>query len=322
MDYAERFSDWHRTPIAAYFSHYEPDTPYKRYWWELAESRVDIAICTARQYLNMVRCPRKVLAVPPVDPQFAIRPLPGGDRPVIGVAGFVDRSGRKGEHLVARLARDLEGKAILTGTGDGWPVPTRLRKFGELPEWYNNLDVFLCTSLIEGIPMPPLEALACGVPVVIPRGVGMLDDLIGEGIYRYQAGDYDSMRHALDMALSEDYDREAIRASVASCTPEAWAASVAAALQQKAVQGVIIESDRHGQRGVCFNPSIGIQGVQTQPGARLCAQTYQQFQSLNWDTGGSNARRMIQTCLGQKVSIPQLGYRGFKRPWRPPLWRP
>lgn len=32
IDYAERLTDWHATPIAAYFSHYEPDQPYKRLW--------------------------------------------------------------------------------------------------------------------------------------------------------------------------------------------------------------------------------------------------------------------------------------------------
>jgi hypothetical protein len=45
----------------------------------------------------------------------------------------------------------------------------------ELAEWYNDLDVFLCTSINEGSPNTIFEAAACGV-TVISTEVGMCDD--------------------------------------------------------------------------------------------------------------------------------------------------
>jgi hypothetical protein len=42
-------------------------------------------------------------------------------------------------------------------------------------DWYNGLDVFLCTSACEGTPSPVFEAAACGVPV-ISTDVGMVKD--------------------------------------------------------------------------------------------------------------------------------------------------
>ncbi len=120
IEYAQRFSDWHKTPVAAYFSHYEPMTPYKKFWWESAQRSVDIKTITADQYGAML--PGRIIKVtPPVDPEFYPRKRKPNEIPRVGVSGFVDRSGRKGEKLVARLAGDLEDKAIVVASGVGWP---------------------------------------------------------------------------------------------------------------------------------------------------------------------------------------------------------
>jgi glycosyltransferase involved in cell wall biosynthesis len=73
--------------------------------------------------------------------------------------------------------------------------------------------------------MPPLEALACGVRVVIPRGVGLLDELKDEdGIHRYKCGDVRDMARALEEAAFPDgkTDPFALRAVVSPYTVEAW----------------------------------------------------------------------------------------------------
>ena len=44
----------------------------------------------------------------------------------------------------------------------------------EMTQWYQTLDLFLCTSAHEGTPMPPLEAAASGVPV-LTTDVGDMD---------------------------------------------------------------------------------------------------------------------------------------------------
>ena len=49
----------------------------------------------------------------------------------------------------------------------------------EMPEYYSKIDLYICTSSIEGTPNPVLEAMACGVPV-ISTDVGVVPEVFGE----------------------------------------------------------------------------------------------------------------------------------------------
>jgi glycosyltransferase involved in cell wall biosynthesis len=49
---------------------------------------------------------------------------------------------------------------------------------GELPAWYRAAEVFVYPSLFEGFGLPPLEAMACGCPV-ITSGRGSLGEVLG-----------------------------------------------------------------------------------------------------------------------------------------------
>ena len=55
----------------------------------------------------------------------------------------------------------------------------RMIPHNEMPEYYNKIDIYICTSEIEGTPNPVLEAMACGVPV-ISTNVGVVKDLFGK----------------------------------------------------------------------------------------------------------------------------------------------
>lgn len=50
--------------------------------------------------------------------------------------------------------------------------------FEDMPEFYRQLDVFVCTSVMEGTPNPVLEAMACGIPVV-SSDVGIVTEAVG-----------------------------------------------------------------------------------------------------------------------------------------------
>jgi hypothetical protein len=258
IDYGERFSDWHDTKTAAWFTHFEEGTPYKEFWWNLAADHVDLRLTSARQYAEMLEpLGPTALVRPALNRQaFTIEPVPGNERPLVGLSGFVDRSGRKGEKLVAQLARsELGGKIELVASGRGWPAHTTERTSSDLPLFYQGLDVYLCTSLVEGVPIPPLEALACGVPVVVPRGVGLLDSLPDiEGVYRYGAGDFKGMCQALEKALAARPDREALRAITEPYTAENWAGDHFRAFEGLLHDGskIRLESDQHGLHGVLY----------------------------------------------------------------------
>ena len=51
----------------------------------------------------------------------------------------------------------------------------------EMPGWYRDIDVLICTSLYEGCPLPVLEASACGKTVVSTR-VGIVPELLDDFI--------------------------------------------------------------------------------------------------------------------------------------------
>ena len=53
------------------------------------------------------------------------------------------------------------------------------RKLGysEMVDFYNGLDVYLCVSSTESTPMPVLEAMACGLPVISTE-VGLVPELL------------------------------------------------------------------------------------------------------------------------------------------------
>lgn len=68
----------------------------------------------------------------------------------------------------------------------------------ELSELYRNADIFLHTSLYESFPMPPLEAMASGVPVVAADCGGINEYAKpGENILIFDQGDIDSAVSAI-----------------------------------------------------------------------------------------------------------------------------
>jgi hypothetical protein len=260
IDYAERFTDWHHTPLAAYFSHYEPDQPYKRLWWNTAAQAIDVCTITSSIAETFIPPGKPIVKVaPPIDGRFKPQERKANSKPRIGFSGFVDRnSDRKGSGLVAQLMHDLNGPYEFVASGAGWPCKTKLYQFSELPAFYNSLDVFVCTSSIEGIPMPPLEALACGVPVVIPHRVGLLDELEAmPGLYRYPAGNYLLLKDAIEQALNTPYDSGALAESVSCFNQSQWCFDHEQGFMevkhaQPVAAPIVIESDRHGQRGVLY----------------------------------------------------------------------
>ncbi|WP_169743807.1 glycosyltransferase family 4 protein [Deinococcus misasensis] len=88
-------------------------------------------------------------------------------------------------------------------------VPAGVRLLGrvpdeELPLLYAGAEVFVFPSLYEGFGLPPLEAMACGTPVVTTRCTS-LPEVVGDAGVLCEADDPNSLIQAL-RALTSDAD--------------------------------------------------------------------------------------------------------------------
>jgi predicted O-methyltransferase YrrM len=220
-------------PAGAYFSHREEDAASAgkaRVFDEMA-ARLALRVVTAAMYARMLApCGPTVQVPPPVERERFTIPKVRNKILVAGFSGYTYGNGRKGEELARKLfarKRPPGGGSNVTwrASGRGWPVKTTRYLWAQMPAFYQSLDVLVVTALVEGVPMPALEALSCGVSLVAPRGVGLLDELPDTpGIHRYERGNAGDLARAFDeaLALRPDVDREALRAVTEPYTAEAW----------------------------------------------------------------------------------------------------
>jgi glycosyltransferase involved in cell wall biosynthesis len=126
----------------------------------------------------------------------------------------------------ARLKREqrIPHKLVLAG-GRGWLYDDLFRQVEQLdlkndvlfpgyvalseqPLWYNAAAVFAYPSLYEGFGLPPLEALACGVPVVTSN-TSSLPEVVGNAGVLVPPTDDAALANAILSVLEERDDRAA-----------------------------------------------------------------------------------------------------------------
>jgi hypothetical protein len=227
---AQLFATWPKGPTASLFTHREEEPPGNRkaQLYDAIARRVDLRVAMCRKYADPLRALGPTIQPPlPVErDRFRIVPPPRHPRPVVGLCGFTYGNARKGEDLARTIVTSAIGRRIdWVASGRGWPAPTRRYSWQEMPRFYQGLNVLVCPSRVEGGPMTVLEALACGVSVVVPVGVGILDELpYIPGIHRYPRGDRAGLLAALERAAFPAHapDRDALRAATAPHTVEAW----------------------------------------------------------------------------------------------------
>ncbi|QDI92865.1 glycosyltransferase [Salicibibacter halophilus] len=94
---------------------------------------------------------------------------------VVGWVGRIDQQNYrelKGYDLVISALKDMNVNLQIRTFKDKVP-----RK--EMVAFYQELDCFICSSTSEHIPLPVLEAAACGVPI-ISTNVGIVPELISD----------------------------------------------------------------------------------------------------------------------------------------------
>ena len=135
----------------------------------------------------------------------------------IGVIGTEQPNGRKRSHLLLDLAWSMDLSPLhFVIVGTGWAdTVAKLENMGvsvqyhamlpepQMPQLYNTLDLLLVTGYTEGGPLPLMEAMAFGVPVLSPK-YGLAEDL-GSLVEYYEGGD--GLVRALKRFIAPAVDR-------------------------------------------------------------------------------------------------------------------
>ncbi len=171
---------------------------------------------------------RRLLGVPPRGILYLVVARPDPEKNVSrAVAAFRGAGAawpRRGVLLVA--GQERPPGAVPDGVVFAGPVPHR-----RMPSLFAAADAVLCPSLYESFGLVQLEAMAAGVPIIVPAGGYWADRVACEGgglVYdpRGESGLAEAMRAVRDAALRARLSEEAARAASAftweKCTAS-WA---------------------------------------------------------------------------------------------------
>lgn len=205
-------------------------TLYSR--WLIA--RMDAVVSTSQRTASYLRRPSRVILHgidaaafrPPADRRALRHALGVSEGFTVGCFGRIRR--QKGtdvfvDAMLELLPRHPGIQALVMGRATAGHQPflqslrdrvaraglaSRIRFLPEapvdaMPRWYQALDLFIAPQRWEGFGVTPLEAMACGVPVIATT-VGAFDELVVEGETGrlLPPGDVGRMRAAVDEALA------------------------------------------------------------------------------------------------------------------------
>jgi glycosyltransferase involved in cell wall biosynthesis len=92
----------------------------------------------------------------------------------------------------------------------------------ELPLWYNAAELFVYPSLYEGFGLPPLEAMACGTPV-ITSATSSLPEVVGMAGLLVDPTDVEALSAAMRRTLSDkNLQTEMQRAGLEQARAFSW----------------------------------------------------------------------------------------------------
>ena len=110
-------------------------------------------------------------------------------------------------------------------------------KESDLASYYSGAECFALASLYEGFGLPPLEAMACGCPVVV-SSAGALPETVGEAALLFEPGDDEALaRRMAGILTDEGARRELSERGLARAHEFTW---------ERAAQGILRVYDRVG----------------------------------------------------------------------------
>lgn len=184
-----------------------------------------------------------------------------------------------------------------------------------LPIYYRQADVAVIPSLNDNMPYVALEAMASGVPVILPKHVGLAEYLE----HRWDAAlidesDPDLIAKAVTKVLSDDIYRHRLAVGARKCVEEKFASSVIAARTEELYHRVVkeaggrasgIEKDSERQPRVCFV----ILTREAREYTRRCIESIMKHTPLDFaihliDNGsGSETREWLKSIADPRVNV-------------------
>lgn len=203
--------------LVANFTHYDQD--------KLGDKFIDVAR-EADYCISVSEKTSKDLRKFGIDEKKISTVLVGADKSfapklTLGIVGRTYPGGRKGEYLVKELLEDeelMENMQIVS-LNDCWGVPVWNL---EHDDFYRSIDFLLIPSLIEGGPVPFMEALACGTLSIAPP-IGVIPQFPH---IEYSTGNIMSLKGAIRTVKSNFLERkQKIGAYMKDYNWDTWAQS-------------------------------------------------------------------------------------------------
>jgi glycosyltransferase involved in cell wall biosynthesis len=79
----------------------------------------------------------------------------------------------------------------------------------DLPTYYSGAECFVLPSLYEGFGLPPLEAMACGCPVIVSN-VTSLPEIVGDAALLVNPHSADELARAIESILTNGRLKEGL----------------------------------------------------------------------------------------------------------------
>jgi glycosyltransferase involved in cell wall biosynthesis len=153
------------------------------------------------------------------------------------IAAFNQFKARTGSKWQLALAGgDWHGAEHIHKAIHDSPFAKEIRRLGFvadalLPDLYRAANVFVYPSLFEGFGMPPIEAMACGCPVISSDG-GSLGEVIGNAAARVDPEDVDALAVQLGFLSADENVRNRLRAAgIAQAARFDWTRTAAATVK-------------------------------------------------------------------------------------------
>lgn len=182
---------------------------------ERAQHIAAVSRAVAEEAVHWFGVPRaKITLVPNGVDEFFTPDGHGEDDYILFVGTVEPRKGLDDLVAVWESLAEPRPRLIVAG-GEGWRVslPKTIQRAGyvdrtRLRDLYRRARVFVYPSRYEGFGMPPLEAMACGAPVIATR-TGAIPEYAGDAALLVDPGDRDALHDALvrvlrDRALRDD----------------------------------------------------------------------------------------------------------------------